>query len=119
MNTHRWLGIVLAPLLLAGCNAIGMKGSPMWHRTASNDVKKEHFENICRSYGFRVGTEEMRNCISEEWRSSKVSANKRTQAMLSRPEPSSSSTTNIYNVTVEPEVCKNGRVMTQYGCRYR
>lgn len=70
MNTHRWLAIVLAPSLLAGCNAIGMKGSPMWHKTASNDVKREHFESICRAYGYRAGTDEMVDCIQTEWRAS-------------------------------------------------
>ena len=58
---------------LAGCDAtgqLGAEGSPMWQlRTLSPEARLAYFEEKCATYGYRRGTDAMRDCIADENRS--------------------------------------------------
>ena len=72
--TMRFLFICLISSLLMSCSSIGMKESPLWHITASDDEKLEYFEEICAAYGYKYGTPAMAQCVTLEKRSSSSSA---------------------------------------------
>jgi hypothetical protein len=58
--------------LLAGCDAqgnAGREGSAVWNiRHSSSQAKNAYFEKKCQQYGYRVGTDAMRDCIADERR---------------------------------------------------
>ena len=80
--TMRLLFICLISSLLMSCSSIGMKESPLWHMTASDDEKLEYFEEICAAYGYKYGTPAMAQCVTLEKRSSSSSATDRFTAGL-------------------------------------
>jgi hypothetical protein len=72
-------------LTLTGCatgvlgeTVAGRPGSVMWFKTASSETQVNYFTNICKSYGFNVGTVEMSQCIQSE----SVNARNRSSSRL-------------------------------------
>ena len=59
------LGISL--LILQGCGGngqgIGFAESPLWHTTASAEVKRSYFRSQCLDFGFADKTTEMAQCL--------------------------------------------------------
>lgn len=49
-----------------GESVAGQPGSRMWFRTASAETQVRYFTNICKSYGFSLGTVEISKCIQSE-----------------------------------------------------
>ena len=103
-----------------GTHYLGRPGSPIWFKTASQATINNHFSKICENYGFKKGTNQFSSCIQTE-----VINNKSRNAARRRGNDSYP-TANTYSSPVytppAPKVetfCRNGRVMTQYGCRYR
>ena len=66
--------IAISALLLSGCNSLGMKESPLWHKTASIEEKMAYFTEMCRGYGYKDGSDELRDCAVEEQRMSRSAA---------------------------------------------
>ena len=117
--------ITLAILPLTNCSSgvdgssyIGMQGSALWFKTASQATKNAYFSNICEGYGFKKGTNQFATCIQTEV----INQKNRNAAGIAATLKSYPTTTfnNTYNnTTTAPTYCTNGRVMTKYGCRYR
>jgi len=64
---------VIISFLLLGCDSagnFGVEGSPAWHNRTSSEDKAAYFGKICKSYGFKAGTDSLYNCIAEETRQS-------------------------------------------------
>ena len=77
----RAITAALMCLTITACQSVGMKGSPLWHMTASQEEKIAAYRDTCISYGFKYGTPEMSQCIAQESRDSRSSANSRMQAI--------------------------------------
>ena len=62
----------LGVLAMAGCDATGRagaEGSAIWNmRNWSSESKNEYFQQKCQQYGYKVGTDAMRDCIADERR---------------------------------------------------
>ena len=75
------LGISL--LLLQSCGGegqgIGMVESQWWHKTASAQVKRDHFRGQCLGFGFTDNTPEMAQCLQTQMNNSRSAANQRAQ----------------------------------------
>lgn len=76
---------------LSGETVVGLTGSPMWLKTASQATQTAHFSAICRGYGFKDGTTEMSHCLQTETVSAKARAQKtisddEIRSALSRPK---------------------------------
>ncbi|NRP09357.1 hypothetical protein XMD509_000358 [Marinobacterium sp. xm-d-509] len=71
------LAILVTISLISGCQTIGRPGSKLWHNTASIEEQVQYFSSICRSYGFKEGTPEMSQCISQERMNSSNAADQR------------------------------------------
>ena len=58
--------------LLSACDATGRagaEGSPAWNmRYFSSEAKNQYFTEKCTQYGYKVGTNAMRDCVAEERR---------------------------------------------------
>ena len=69
---------ILALSLVSGCSdgALGVKESVAWHHTASTEVKRAHFAEECKGFGYVEGTANMNECIENRWISSKQNAKK-------------------------------------------
>ena len=70
------IGIV--SITASGCT-IGLKESPAWHQTASSSEKAAHFKELCLSYGYKAGSEELLKCAMEEQRESRRAAKAKMQ----------------------------------------
>lgn len=70
---------------LAGCGPEGMGRveSPVWHNTASIEVKAAYFKEQCLQFGFTDGTAEMAQCIQNQMNSSQSDARARMAAVQS------------------------------------
>ena len=87
------LSIILCCILVS-CSpgAIGTKESPAWHATASTEIKRAHFAEECKGFGYNDGTPEMNACIERQWTESKRSADanfkrKMQQASITSDKP--------------------------------
>ena len=69
---------LISCLVLTSCggngNGIGMAESPMWHKTASKEVRIEYFKDQCTDFGFKVGTTQMSQCIQNQMNQSRSDA---------------------------------------------
>ena len=58
--------------LLTGCDAtggIGAEGSGFWNlRHMSSTAKNQYVTKKCQQYGYKAGTDAMRDCIADERR---------------------------------------------------
>ena len=75
--------------LVSGCSkgALGVKESVAWHHTASTEVKRAHFAEECKGFGYVEGTANMNECIESRWISSKQTAKKNfSESSSYRPE---------------------------------
>ena len=73
---------IISSFNISGCSdggGLGMKESPIWHKTASAEHKAAYFREVCIGYGFQVGTSELTQCIANESRQSKNAARDKTQ----------------------------------------
>ena len=64
--------IVISIVILLGCTP--REGSIAWHNKMPHSKKLAYFQKICIGYGYKRGTEEMRDCTAAEMRTSKASA---------------------------------------------
>ena len=75
------LGISL--LILQGCGGngqgIGFAESPLWHTTASAEVKRSYFRSQCLDFGFADKTTEMAQCLQTQMNISRSAANQKMQ----------------------------------------
>ena len=102
---------------------IGSPGSPAWQSTAPASVQRDYYQGICLDKGYGLGTKKMEACI----RGKPSDPNKRSSswsAIMNSPSPYEKSRTSSQQPkaqvsTYRDLICKNGKVMTQYGCRYR
>jgi len=69
-------------LFLAACQTIGMKGSPLWHMTASQNEKNAAYRELCLGYGFEYGTPGLSQCIAQESRDSRSRASQQMNNSL-------------------------------------
>lgn len=59
-------------VIIAGCTGtqgetyLGRPGSPAWFATAAPETIADYFIRRCQSYGFRMGTLEMAQCVQSE-----------------------------------------------------
>ena len=60
-----------------------MSESPLWHRTASPEVKQNYYKTQCLGFGFKSGSPEMAQCIQNQYNQSK-SRNAQKQAAYER-----------------------------------
>tara|TARA_B110000908_G_scaffold162726_1_gene208514 strand:- start:9 stop:260 length:252 start_codon:yes stop_codon:yes gene_type:complete len=69
---------LVGAVLLTGCDdagKAGMEGSPIWNlRNSSPQAKNAYFTQKCMKYGYRAGTDAMRDCVADERRN--TSANR-------------------------------------------
>ena len=75
--------------LVSGCSkgALGVKESVAWHHTASTEVKRAHFAEECKGFGYVEGTANMNECIESRWINSKQTADKNfSESSSYRPE---------------------------------
>ena len=72
--TAKLFTISFLTFTLMSCSSIGLKESPLWHMTASDDEKSEYFSSICAAHGFKYNTPAMSQCITLERRSSRKSS---------------------------------------------
>jgi hypothetical protein len=69
--------IFIASIIISGCAAdgkFGKEGSPVWHKRASTAEKIQYFTPTCIEYGFEKGSSELKQCVVDEIRMSKNSA---------------------------------------------
>lgn len=108
-----------------GSSTLGMKGSAAWHKWAPIEEKIAYYAPLCEAYGFEKGSTAFSNCVAQEVRNGRNSSKARADALsksigdafdnsTSVPSKSSDKVRDYSDV-----ICTNGRVMTQYGCRYR
>ena len=91
MTLKRILLTSSACILVSGCT-IGMKESPAWHQTASSSEKAAHFKELCLSYGYKAGSDELLKCAMEEQRESRRAA----KAKMRESDSSISCTSTTY-----------------------
>lgn len=57
---------------LSACDAnggAGMEGSPLWNMRHMNaDTRIAYFTEKCTKYGYKRGTDAMRDCVADEMR---------------------------------------------------
>ena len=102
-----------------GSSYIGMQGSALWFKTASQATKNAYFNNICEGYGFKKGTNQFATCIQTEVNNQRNRNAAGIAASLKSYPTTTINNTYNNNTTTAPAYCTNGRVMTKYGCRYR
>ena len=114
------LGSMLSAIVLSGCSGgIGRAGSPAWKVSAPDSVQRDYYQGICLDKGYDLGTKKMEACIRGKPRDPNKPATvyspstSRSTRTVYLPAPTSQVS------TYEDLVCKNGKVMTIYGCRYR
>ena len=90
MRLIRLVPPTLACIFITGCT-IGVKESPAWHQTASSSEKAAHFKELCLSYGYKAGSDELMKCAMEEQRDSRRAA--KTKMRESNSSISCTSTT--------------------------
>jgi len=107
MNKNRTLIMLLLSTSLAACQSVGRQGSPLWHMTTSESDKIAAYRATCVAYGFKAGTAELSQCIAQESRDSRASANDRMRAIQRA---------NSYNRTINCTSTTTG-VFTNTSCR--
>lgn len=112
--TMKLLFICLMSALLMSCSSIGMKESPMWHMTASDEEKLEYFEEICSAYGYKYGTPEIVQCVALEKRSSSSSAGDRFRDGLQNMQNNMNNRFNDMPVTTNCRKSGNSVRCTSY-----
>ena len=75
------LGISLLILQSCGGNGhgIGFAESPLWHTTASAEVKRSYFRSQCLDFGFADKTTETAQCLQTQINTSRAAARQRMQ----------------------------------------
>ena len=68
----RNLVVVISAITLLGCAP--RERSIAWHNKIPQSQKMAYFQKICIGYGYKRGTEGMRDCTAAEMRTSKASA---------------------------------------------
>ena len=73
--------LIFPAIFISGCggDGFGMKESPLWHITASDESKDQYFRQVCLDYGYRANTPELNKCIRSERRGSSSNAGSRMQ----------------------------------------
>ena len=71
-------------LILQSCGGnngagFGRVESPMWHSTASAEVKRSYFRSQCLDFGFTDKTPEMAQCLQTQMNTSRAAARQRMQ----------------------------------------
>lgn len=96
-------------VVLSGCmqkgEGIGMKESAMWHRTASMDNKIAFFEQRCKKFGFKPGTDQMAVCIRSEMSESRSSAIETLDGIKPKSFEPAQSNTPPYISVPRPKTC--------------
>jgi hypothetical protein len=85
--------IILAAMVLSGCDAdgnLGSEGSGFWHDRTTIAEKVKYFKPTCIAYGFKEGSAELNQCVADEIRASKAAADAKMAASLARASASSS-----------------------------
>jgi hypothetical protein len=65
-----------------GESVMGLRGSPMWFKTASTQTQVAHFKEICLAYGNATDTPAMAQCLQTEIVNAKSRAVARSQSSM-------------------------------------
>jgi len=89
------IALIAGLMALAGCQngGIGMAESPAWFATATPEQQMAYFSKRCAAYGFKLGTNEMAQCLMLETRSSRNNAS--TRAALASQAMANSQPRNV------------------------
>jgi hypothetical protein len=85
--------IILAAMVLSGCDAdgnLGSEGSGFWHSRTTTAEKVQYFKPTCIAYGFKEGSAELNQCVADEIRASKAAADAKSAASLANSRASTS-----------------------------
>lgn len=82
---------LLSIFFISACEgAVGGKGSPVWHMTATPEEKREAYTQLCVDYGFERGTTAIAQCRMQVSQESRSSARRRVndveEALRPRPQ---------------------------------
>jgi hypothetical protein len=89
---------ILACFLVAGCQTggLGTPGSPAWQLSTTPEQKTAYFQDVCKSYGFKLDTPQMAQCMQNESfrtrQSASDSANRLSQYNSMQPRPVTNTT---------------------------